>query len=88
MKLGMNIGDTVSVIALNGGSFRGLSPETTDFIITGIFQSGYSDFDNSLIVMSDEALRTIDRTAVMRLGIKLVNRFKDQRVSTKRERKA
>lgn len=79
IKLGLNIGDQVSVIALNGGTFKNLRPETHDFIITGIFSSGYDDFDITMMIMSAESLTTIDSSADLIYGIKLENRFKDRK---------
>ena len=77
IKLGLGVGDTISVFALNGASFSKLSPETTDFIISGIFNCGYDDFDSSMIIMNDEALISIDNNAEAVTGIKLNNRFRD-----------
>ncbi len=78
-KLGLNIGDTVSIVALNGGTFKNLRPETTEFIITGVFGSGYGDFDSALVLITEEALRDIDETAVLKLSVKLENRFRDHK---------
>ncbi len=79
-KLGLSIGDTVSLIALNGDAFRSLRPETSEFVITGLFQSGYDDFDASMIIMSDKSLTEIDSSAKLKYGIKLENRFGDRKV--------
>ena len=81
LRLGVDIGEEVSVVALNGGTFKKLNPETTEFTLTGIFQSGYTDFDSSMIIMSDYSLRKIDEIAEPVLGIKLENRFKDNKAA-------
>ncbi len=81
LRLGIDIGEQVSVVALNGGTFNKLSPETTDFTVTGIFQCGYTDFDSSIIIMSDYSLKKIDEGAVPVLGVKLENRFNDEKTA-------
>ncbi|HAK44556.1 MAG TPA: hypothetical protein DCO79_01360 [Spirochaeta sp.] len=82
VKLGLSIGDTVSIIALNGGTFKNLRPETTEFTITGLFQSGYDDFDMSMMIMSEDSLLDIDSAAVLKYGVKLDNRFRDQQAAS------
>ena len=80
MKLGLGLGDYVSLIALNGGSFRSLKPATSDFLITGVFNSGYNDFDSNMIIMTNDSIRYIDEGVETLMGIKLKERFNDQRV--------
>ena len=82
-KMGVSVGDSVSVIAMNGAGFSMLRPEDTGFIVTGIFKSGYNDFDSSLIIMSTDALRMIDGAAEVKYGIKLDNRFRDDAAAEK-----
>ena len=51
--LHVSVGETISLISLAGSSFASLRPDTFEFKITGIFQSGYYQFDRSLIFISD-----------------------------------
>ena len=81
LKLGLNLGDKLSLIALNGGAFKSLQPDMNEFLITGIFMSGYDDFDMSMMVMSDNALKMIDSGAELKCGVKLENRFKDRQAA-------
>lgn len=76
-KMGVGPGDKISIIALNGGTFRNLRPESSEFTITGIFRSGYNDFDSSLVIMSLDSLMSIDDSADLKYGVKLENRFQD-----------
>ncbi|MCL2480893.1 MAG: ABC transporter permease [Spirochaetaceae bacterium] len=48
-----SIGETISLISLSGNNFASLRPDTIDFEITGIFQSGYYQFDRNMIFISD-----------------------------------
>jgi len=77
-RMGVNLGDRISIIAMNGGTFSKLKPESTEFTVTGIFRSGYNDFDSSLIVMPIQSLAAVDDTAQFKYGVKLENRFRDQ----------
>ena len=78
LRLGLGIGDKLSVVALNGGAFRKLQPDMNDFVISGIFQSGYDDFDVGLIIMSSNDLKHIDEGAQIKYGVKIDNRFRDR----------
>ncbi|MBN1836207.1 MAG: ABC transporter permease [Spirochaetales bacterium] len=43
--LGVAPGDSVSVVSLAGGSFASMEPERRSYLVTGLFRSGYYDFD-------------------------------------------
>jgi lipoprotein-releasing system permease protein len=77
-RMGVNIGDTVSVIAMNGSDFISLDPAAEGFTVTGIFQSGYNEFDASLVIMDFDDLELIDINSTELYGVKLNNRFADQ----------
>ncbi|MDC7227484.1 MAG: ABC transporter permease [Spirochaetales bacterium] len=81
LRLGLNIGDSISIVALNGGSFTKLRPQTDDFIITGLFQSGYDDFDLSMMIMSVDDILSIDSGTELKYGVKLDNRFRDRQAA-------
>ena len=81
IKLGVNIGDSISIVALDGGTFRNLRPETNEFIVSGLFQSGYDEFDTAMMVTSTESLLTVDSSSDLKYGIKIENRFRDRQVS-------
>ena len=86
-RIGANTGDSVSIVALNGKTFSTLRPELSSFTVSGIFQSGYSDFDSSLIVMPLESLSYIDESSRLQLGVKLKNRFSDRKIISILEKK-
>ncbi|MEW5815985.1 MAG: ABC transporter permease [Spirochaetota bacterium] len=78
-SLGVGIGDMVATVSLVGGSFSSLKPADLGFIVTGIFKSGYYEFDRSLNFVSLEtAAALLGEKAKLTYGIKLVDRFKDQ----------
>ncbi len=75
-RLGVNIGDTVSLMSLNGGKFNAMRPVTTDFRISGFFRSGYGDFDSSLMITNLEDIEVLDGITKIKYGVKLKNRFR------------
>ena len=46
-------GETINILSLAGSNFASLRPDTIEFKITGIFESGYYQFDRSMIFISD-----------------------------------
>lgn len=77
--LGVKIGDSVSIVSLSGNSFGGMSPENLPFTVTGIFKSGYYQFDETLsFVNLDAARRLGSSTEDLVYGVKLDNRFQDR----------
>ncbi len=77
---GIHIGDTLSLVSLASGGAELLSPDTVEFTVTGLFRSGYYDFDRSLafISLSDYSLLAAPGgDSGLTLGIKLEDRFKD-----------
>jgi len=59
-------GDTISLLSLSGRSFATLRPDVIDFTITGIFRSGYFQFDRSMIFISDEHMSLFEHGAESR----------------------
>ena len=52
-RLGVDVGDTVSVVSMAGESFSLLSPEIEEFTVTGIYRSGYYEFDSNPFIYFD-----------------------------------
>lgn len=75
--LGVKAGDTVSSLSLAGGSFSAMRPEAFDFTITGVFKSGYYEFDRNMAFISLNDAQAISNDAVV-YGIKLDNRYGDR----------
>ncbi len=84
--LGVSIGDSVSVVSLSGKSFSGLSPENVPFTVSGIFKSGYYQFDQSLCFVNLDAARNLgSSTEDLVYGVKIDNRFQDAQMSSRIE---
>ena len=74
-SLAVGIGSQVSLLTLAGGALGGLTPETIPFIVTGIFECGYYQYDRSLAVVSIAAVNELTGAPISPLyGIKLDRR--------------
>lgn len=79
LEVGVQVGDTLSLLSLGSGFIR---PDTVDFTVTGLFRSGYYDFDRSLafVSLSDYGLLGSEEDATpLTVGVKLQDRFRDDR---------
>lgn len=74
-SLGVRVGDSVSVTHIPGGGMR---PTEQQLTVTGLFRTGYLDFDRSLAFVSlATAVEHLEAREAIVLGIKLDNRFSD-----------
>jgi len=78
--LGVVVGDTVSILSLTGGAMDSLSPQDSRFYVTGIFRSGFYEYDLSwAFIRSDTAIRLHGGLVPVVYGVKLQDRWADQR---------
>ncbi len=77
--LGVGAGDSVSALALGGESFASLAPVRRLYRVTGLFRSGYYEYDLGLafVNLAGSAGGRPGEPQV-RYGIKLRNRFRDE----------
>lgn len=76
--LSVTVGSPISLMSLPGGGFTTLSAATDTYFITGIFKSGYYNYDRNLVVVStDEARRLSGKSNEYFYGVKLEDRFRD-----------
>ncbi len=76
--LGVERGDTVSLVSMTGKSFQSLTPVDTPFMVSGIFKSGYYEYDSSMGFISlDSAASLASGKEKIVYGIKLKNRYRD-----------
>jgi len=78
--LGVEVGDGVSILSLQGASLGELTPANRFYQVVGLFRSGYYEFDLGWAFFSVEeglALEGNSRTPMI-IGVKIQNRFRDQ----------
>lgn len=77
-SLGVGVGDTVSLASMAGSSFPSLAPVDVEFIVKGIFKSGYYEYDSSMGFTSFQSSRGLGSgIKTITYGIKLKDRYRD-----------
>jgi len=78
--LGVSVGDSVSILSLEGPSFSGLRPSRRVYQVAGLFRSGYYEFDLGWAFFSLEEGSALNSgtPAPLTIGVKIGNRFRDQ----------
>lgn len=84
-SLGTGVGEAVSLVHLPKSAAEARRPEETQMVVTGIFRTGYLDFDRSWAFISLSDAEEQFGQVASTLGIKLRNRYQDQ-ASAKRLR--
>ena len=80
----LGLGDEVSLLSISGGVFSGLAEEddstNRNYTISGLFRSGSYEYDLTWAFINIDDARALDaEEALPVLGIKLKNRWQDQR---------
>jgi len=79
-RMGKDVGDSINLILLEGEDFSVLKPREYTFRISGLYSSGYYEFDSALCFISLDSAEIITGTkSGIVFGIKLENRFQDSR---------
>ena len=79
--LRLKVGDSFVVMALSGETFNSLKPKNIDFKVTGIFKTGYYEYDRNLAIMSLESVPMLQSgPADLKLGIKINNLYRDKAI--------
>jgi lipoprotein-releasing system permease protein len=82
-RLGVRVGDGITLISLSG-FFPGPLPEDAGegdylFTVTGVFRSGFYEYDLGWAFISNKAAGNIGGGAPLSLGIKFRSRWQDER---------
>ncbi|MDR2149710.1 MAG: ABC transporter permease [Spirochaetaceae bacterium] len=78
-QLDVQVGDRVTLVSVSGILSEEIETEDTAFTVTGIFRSGFYEYDNSWGYIALDLAANLDDTTVS-LGIKLHNRWHDARI--------
>lgn len=82
-RLGVGVDSNISLVTMEGSGFRSLTPSDKVFTVTGIFKSGYYNFDRSMgfTLISNSGILASGKENVI-YGIKLVDQYKDREISS------
>ncbi len=76
---GVSVGDKLQMVSMQGAAFASLRPQYTSFIVTGIFHSGYYQYDSSFCFIGRDKTLLVDTAAARGIaGVKIRNRFRDR----------
>ena len=88
-QLRVNVGQTVNLLVLSGGSDVSLLSGDRNFIVTGLFKTGYSDINSAYSFINIQAgQKYFGKAAEKIYGIKLKNSQDDARVIASLEKAA
>lgn len=76
--IGAGVGDTISLVHLPDADSNVRRPRETSLLVTGVFRTGYLDFDRSWAFISFSEARGLFGVEDATLGIKLKNRYQDR----------
>lgn len=80
-RLGVGINDNISLVSMEGSNFKTLSPSDNLLTISGLFQSGYYNFDRSMGFSNfSNSLSLASGKENITYGIKLSNKYKDKSI--------
>jgi len=77
-RLGLGVGDVLTLYSITGILSAEEDTGSENFIITGIFRSGYYDYDNSWAFINIDSISLLDTDSDLKIGVKLTNRFTDK----------
>lgn len=80
-SMGLHVGDVLQMVSMRGATFAALRPQHTSFIVTGIFHSGYYQYDSSFCFIGRDRTMLVDTADIRGIaGLKIRNRFRDRGV--------
>ena len=81
-SLGAQVGSVVQIVNLSGPQLNALRPQEVSFVVTGVFQSEFFEYDRSWAFISlEKAMEMAGNADDLVLGVKLEDRFADRRVA-------
>jgi len=77
-RLSLGVGDTVNLYSITGILSTEEEGGHGNFYITGVFRTGYYEYDCSWAFLNMENVPFLDNESDLKLGIKIDNRFNDR----------
>lgn len=78
--LGVRVGERVSLLTVPSRPSLLMRPEERSFRVSGVFRTGYYEYDVGLGFVGLSTMRDISPRTPVRIGVKLRNRFRDRSV--------
>jgi lipoprotein-releasing system permease protein len=78
-RLGVRVGDEITLISLSGFSSENTQEGDYRFTVTGVFRSGFYEYDLGWAFINNNAAGNIGSDVPASLGIKFRNRWQDER---------
>jgi len=78
-QLDLRVGDTASVLAVSADEDEGIDARMVDLLVSGIYYSGYYDFDATLAFIAESAAENLSGGELPVIGVKLDDRYDDAR---------
>ena len=79
-RLGLSVGDRLDIVTMRGSDFSSLRPQHASFVLSGLFHSGYYQYDSSYCFVDLQNYRLLDSsTQKLVYGIKLHQAEQDRR---------
>jgi len=85
-RLNNSIGDEITLYSITGILSSEDEGGYKNFIITGIFRTGYYEYDCSWAFINLDSISFLDDDSDLKLGIKLTNRFHDRNIKGQAEK--
>ena len=78
----LNTGDFISVMGLTGKNFNRLTPDLHKFRVSGIYKSGYYEYDRNLafVSLSSGLQMRADTEGPYTIGLKISNIYRDREI--------
>jgi lipoprotein-releasing system permease protein len=86
-RLSLGIGDEVTIFSITGILSAENDGELDNFTVTGIFRTGYYEYDCSWAFINIESASFLLNESDLKIGIKLFNRFHDRVVLEQAKKK-
>ncbi|MCL2443989.1 MAG: FtsX-like permease family protein, partial [Treponema sp.] len=77
-RLSLNTGDEVILYSISGVTSSEDEGSIGNFTVTGIFRTGYYEYDCSWAFINIEGVSILDNESELKLGVKIENRFQDR----------
>jgi len=86
-RLGLTVGDSVTLYSITGILSAENEGGVNNFTVTGIFRTGYYEYDCSWVFINIDNVSFLDNDSEYKLGMKIANRFMDRSILEQAEKK-